>query len=200
MTCLEAGGVAVEQCEDCAALVPCCAAGGTSCSALHEKQCEALGGSVVGDCTQCAPPEPGPCCLPDGTCELMEPNLCQSQMAGIAVDDCGECVDSVCCIDGMECRTDLSLDACASQPNHVPLWDCGDCVPEGAPCCLPDGTCAPREGTACMQQGGQPVMTCDACGNMGSCCYAQGTCAPRDVTSCILGNGWVVDDCNACPG
>ncbi len=89
----------------------CCVDG--TCSVLYESDCEALGGSYLGDDVPCTadtqcPGTPGACCMPDGSCQEEEREPC-IDMGGLYL--------------GADCQN-------AQCP-----------TPSGA-CCMPDGNCA----------------------------------------------------------
>ncbi|NNM25011.1 MAG: choice-of-anchor E domain-containing protein, partial [Phycisphaerales bacterium] len=200
--CVEAGGIYQGDgttCDPNPCRGACCLPNG-DCIEVTQLECEggaaltgALGtttrgpagpGVYQGDGTTCATvecPQPGACCLPDGSCF-------------ITVDVSGE----TCLRAGGEYQgpdTDCVGVACPD--------------PEGA-CCLEDGSCVSLTQIACGDAGGLyqgDFTSCDAVScpvTKGACCYEDGSCAALTVEECAAtGGSYQGDDTNcltaACP-
>lgn len=101
----------------------------------------------------CAPA--GACCLPDGTCEVLEESECASR-GGVYQGDDVACDDVVC-----------------PPP-----------TPTGA-CCLPDGTCAEHTQAECEILSGRYLgdgTSCAVDNQVGACCLPDDSC--EELTRC----------------
>jgi hypothetical protein len=120
------------------------------------------------------PPEA--CCLPDGSCVDVTPDVCH-QMSGASQGPGTACsgVTIACCLpDGSCSDTDpLCCDDLGGQPSPWGATQClGDnngtgiddaCEPPTEACCLPDRSCQDLDYMACVNQGGDPQGPLTSC-------------------------------------
>lgn len=153
-------------------------------------------------------PGVGPCCLPDGSCEVLTTSDC-SNMGGIYQGDgpsCDgiSCPDPIvaCCFEGKfgGCL-DLTENNCllAGGVPLAPGTDCASiiCFETGA-CCLPDGSCVDDTSPDdCAMMGGtyQGVdtvcATTDCPDPTGACCFPTGFCLELTEAECLgVGATW----------
>ena len=116
----------------------CCMSNG-DCSTYTEAACNSMGGSYLGDDSDCSTCINGACCYGDGTCAEVNDTDCAGTFVGGSCADAGcEPVAGACCVDGATCIDDLdqaSCDAfggtmiegmtCAQEPCGVNNNDCG---------------------------------------------------------------------------
>ena len=157
----------------------CCFEDG-SCQVLPPADCQAIGGSYVGDDTVCEPttcPQPEACCFENGDCAVLLADICMNQ-GGVPQGE------------GTDC-----------DPNNCPL------PPEA--CCFEDGSCSFIRPADCVEQGGTPQgagTTCepnDCPLPTGACCIDGEPCQVITAPECeVLGGLFIPgEDCdpNPCP-
>ncbi len=108
-------------------------------------------GTYLGDGTTCQTPEA--CCLPDGTCQMLDPFCCEI-FGGIpqpGVDCFGEVW--ACCIPGADCQ---NLDpVCCQAFGGTPVVG-SLCTGTIEACCFQDGSCQNLDPACCLAFGGTP--------------------------------------------
>jgi hypothetical protein len=126
---------------DCTPVDPtggCCMSNG-DCSTYTEAACNSMGGSYLGDDSDCSTCINGACCYGDGTCAEVNDTDCTGTFVGGSCADAGcEPVSGACCVDGSTCIDDLDeasctafggtlIDGvtCAQEPCGVNNDDCG---------------------------------------------------------------------------
>ncbi|RME37392.1 MAG: hypothetical protein D6788_09555, partial [Planctomycetota bacterium] len=138
------------------------------------------------------------CCLPDGTCQMMEPLACQ-QAQGVPRGPGSDCASvrcplpaEACCLPDGSC-TELPPSQCQER-GGAPQGAGTSCARTVCPlppeaCCLRDGTCVELTPTQCQERGGTSQGAGTTCANTTcplppeACCLPDGTCemVPPDV-------------------
>ena len=96
----------------------CCLPDGT-CEVWDRLQCEAMGGTYLGDDIWCEPdPCIGACCFPSGECMMLNPQLCAQYGVFLgyetACDPCNPCVlwAGACCLPDGSCVVESYYECC----------------------------------------------------------------------------------------
>ncbi|MBT8487015.1 MAG: hypothetical protein HKO59_17220 [Phycisphaerales bacterium] len=146
-----------------------------ACVTVSQNACSAVGGAYQGDGTACglvACPQPGACCMTDGSCVLA------ATIGG------GDCTDAGGTYQGDD--TD-----CAGVTCPLP----------GA-CCFGSFSCEVQLETQCVSAGGSFVGEGVGCGSTdcmrGACCMADGTCFAIDPATCDVLDGIYQGDGTTC--
>jgi hypothetical protein len=156
----------------------CCLPDG-SCVGVPAPECDALGGSFLGDETEC---DPNPCpqleaccfCLGDDHCEALLAVECQAQ-GGVP----------------MGAGTDCAPDPC-------------ECPPEPGACCMLEGTCEFITRSECGALGGlfqgEGVLCedVDCLGTHGAACCVGEVCWVRTEDECVASGGVFFPDQPTC--
>ena len=95
----------------------CCMDDGT-CTSTAESVCDTMGGSWLGDGSDCSACVIGACCLGDGTCTELLPDACAAAggwhtTGACDTTNCGDFVGA-CCLEGQTCVDSLSIPECES--------------------------------------------------------------------------------------
>jgi hypothetical protein len=102
---------------DCTPVDPtggCCMSNG-DCSTYTEAACNSMGGSYLGDDSDCSTCINGACCYSDGTCAEVNDTDCTGTFVGGSCADAGcEAVSGACCVDGSTCIDDLDEASCTA--------------------------------------------------------------------------------------
>ena len=126
---------------DCTPVEPtgsCCMSDG-SCGTYTEADCGAMGGSYLGDDSDCSTCINGACCYGDGTCAEVNDTDCTGTFVGGTCADAGcQPVAGACCLDGQTCIDDLDQASCDAFGGE--LLDGVTCAEE--PCGVANDTCA----------------------------------------------------------
>jgi hypothetical protein len=100
---------------DCTPVVPtgsCCMSTG-DCGTYTEADCGAMGGSYLGDDSDCSSCINGACCYGDGSCAEVNDTACTGTFVGGSCADAGcQPVAGACCLDGSTCIDDLDQASC----------------------------------------------------------------------------------------
>ena len=169
--------------------VPCCVYTheGTRCFEWSAGECEAEGGTIMGDvgdsCDTVACSTRnfwGACCHGDATCaDHVSPDDCHAQPGAIwhvcQTCDAIVCEEGACCLPNATCVDGLTSSACAVQDGlfQGPGTTCDaleiDCKYRiTVPCCLPDGGCEDLHKDYCAALDGM-AMGEVRCADVGEC-------------------------------
>jgi hypothetical protein len=103
-----------------------------------------------GELGSAPPPNPGACCLPDGTCESVTPGQCLLDGGTFSGGSCDDVVcTGACCADDGTC-TDTTEDDCVGRFQGIGT----SCADDPPPC--PTGAC-------CDDEGGCTITTEEGC-------------------------------------
>jgi hypothetical protein len=144
----------------------------------------------------------GACCLPNGSCELLTQNQCQSA-GGTYLGDNVQCgigacnsTTVACCFPSTGGCLNLQPATCLAA-GGVPGPTNSNCTgyvcfPTGA-CCLPNGNCiGPVSPETCAAQGGVFQGNNSTCATSncpqptGACCFSNGFCLVLKEADCLL--------------
>lgn len=203
----------------------CCFANG-DCTVLTQAECEPTptrpeqtpprsttrkrgGGVYQGDGTDCDPnpcPQPGACCVPGVSCQVVPESVCDSnggEFQGSGSDcDPDPCVEPVgaCCYEDGSCSMLSEADCVASGGAYE-----GDGV-----ACNPNPCPQPGEGACCFSDGSCTIATADFCAGElngsyqgdgtdcdpnpcpqpeGACCFDDGSCQILTGSACNEAGG-----------
>jgi hypothetical protein len=148
------------------------------------------------DCPCLAPTQA--CCLPDGTCAHVAPEICLGHdgtpRPGTNCDsaNCPPALEACCMPDGT-CIHELS-DVCRNN-GGAPQGLGTNCSTLQCPqplqaCCLPDGSCVGAPPDLCLNNGGSPQGAGTDCATTQcpqppeACCWPNGSCEPTDPNYC----------------
>ncbi len=161
--------------------------------------CSAVGCPAPLVCKQTVTPVPGGgdqfccdcvlgCCLPNGTCEDMDPIDCAAQNGIVLPGLCSGNTVACCFQDGHCEQIDESCCVAGGGTVHPPGASCTASLK----CCLPDGTCDFMDPLCCQEQGGvvSSDPNCNPALNQG-CCLPDGSCIVTDPNCCQLLGGQV---------
>jgi len=142
----------------------------------------------------CAPPTPGACCLPNGTCNVMAQDSCAS-LGGTFIGPGQTCVGVTCvptgnvpcCFQSTGGCVVLSYSNCqlaGGVPGPVGV-SCAShvCFPTGA-CCKLDGTCSVMSPTDCSAIGGLYQGNNTTCAQVNCPALTGAACFPNDF--CLI--------------
>ena len=123
---------------DCTPVDPtggCCMDNG-DCDTYTEAACEGMGGSYLGDDSDCSSCIHGACCYNDGSCmETLDSN-CDGTFVGGSCADAGcQAVEEVCCVSSTECL-EVDQATCDAFGGTMVQGACAD-----SPCGLSNDTC-----------------------------------------------------------
>lgn len=236
----DAASCAFVQCMEAPDRGACCLSGigNVGCLRLTAEQCDCLNGEYLGNGTFCGGPNnPNPCadppalacCLPNGLCTHLPPEICVAEGGtpqnstmcpsifcggGPATGACCRnlngapgCVEVTaqqCASVGGEYRGDNT--SCAAGPGQPPL--CGG--PNIACCLSATGACIEVPLQQCLAQGGQPHttpscmgVTCGGGPAIGACCISNGQggfhCLMMNQATCSQLNGEFQGNGTQCP-
>lgn len=132
----------------------------------------------------------GACCLPDGTCEVLEEGECLGRDGvyrgdGVACEDV-ECPPTgACCLPDGTCAQHSEADCEELSGRYLgDGTNCADADQVGA-CCLPDESCADLTQCECLSRGGTFLgvgTSCAADNQVGACCLPDDSC--EEITRC----------------
>lgn len=185
---------------------PCCMPTGTcalQALCFTGRDMIPLGGTTC-PATSCYQPTLGPCCVNDGTCQMLTYGVCIRNGYGEPVGSCNDCTARACCLPGNAC-----LDASAwycRQDGGMDMGlgtSCATVSCEVTACCLPGGSCADLVPTACLAQSGTlaaPGVTCatTTCAQPEACCLPDGTCEERTAADCATRGGAALGPGTSC--
>lgn len=169
------------------------------CIDIPPNECLDFGGESAGPGTQCAIDDPcefipRACCLPDGTCTILEPLFCAEAFGGVPQEPGSTC-DDVVCDDTPQacCFGPIAEFPCVDAPPNQCINAMGEpagtgtecfaddpCDTKARACCLPDGSCAFFDPHTCAEiangEPQEPGTTCDdvECGDEApeACCIS----------------------------
>ncbi len=154
----------------------------------------------------------GACCLPNGTCVVLDQCDCDMQGGGFAGPgtscvgfNCQPVVFGACCTN-TGCTTTIQSICNAIPGTFLTGQSCpvAICPPGQRPCCC-GSACYLADFTFCQHQGGTPIAASSCTPNPcpGACCDAAGNCTlvagPAVCQGTYLGNGAACNP-NPCPG
>lgn len=179
----------------------CCRLDGSPCEITVEEDCSGPCDTYYGDGTTCnsvvcpAAQFLRPCCLPDGSCDVMLPCECFDQGGHLGDGAACESMTEECPPFGACCRGDLTCEITIEEDCQVPcdeyLGDGTSCpvacfATEARACCLPDGTCIVVTECYCDSLNGQfqRDATCENA-DCGACCLPDGFCVMTGEDECL---------------
>jgi hypothetical protein len=128
-----------------------------------------------------------PCCLPDGTCELLPcsgvPGSCEDLGGTCEPIDTACTEPEACCFPDGTC---LMMDPlCCEEQGGIPEGPGSVCGGAPEACCLPDNTCITVDPLCCtLQFGGTPEGPGSVCTEPQACCLPDNTCVLMDPLCC----------------
>ncbi len=155
----------------------------------------------------CAPPQPGACCVPDGSCQIASPADCALmngtfQGGGVTCDQvtCVPTGNVPCCFQSTGGCLTLSYGNCqlaGGVPGPVGQTCAGYvCFATGA-CCKPDGSCSVMSPADCAAAGGTYQGNFTTCAGvncpqpLGASCFPNGFCLMlSEVDAGLVGATW----------
>ncbi len=185
-----------------------------TCDIMIEKDCQAAGGTYLGNKSTCGPEVA--CCLPDGSCKVLHEECCTTVEGGFVVDQClgdgnGNGTDDACEVKNCCFTTDVDGDQDIDCLNAAP----GDCPDPpfiffGDLVCVPAAGHNPKEGDYCVPKDATPSRTdcfegpegveCISI-ETGACCFPDATCDHFLIPEeCIAGDGIYAGDGTICLG
>ncbi|MEM7228855.1 MAG: hypothetical protein AAF432_08575 [Planctomycetota bacterium] len=143
----------------------CCFDDAMCTPAVTQSECDAIGGSYLGDGVNCGQGAcVGACCQTNGTCNVTDSGLCASIGGAIFGGFGTTCADI-------------------------------SCAPAAGACCLMSGPCSPSETQVdCENSGGTYLgdgTTCASAVCLGACCRTTGVCTQSTIASCAAFAGAV---------
>ncbi len=190
-------GCRIQACQDCV-----CAADAFCCSTSWDANCVADAGTTCA--ADCGCPAPTACCMPDGTCDMLVPEVCTSLFGGVSMDG-ADCTDAD--QNGVADACDFAGDCCTNN------GDPGCADPACTACvCSADSFCCTMSWDSdcadCAAGGGGYQDRCvgaacdQACGCTMACCMPDGSCTSDDKTTCNNNGGtWTAGgDCSDANG
>jgi hypothetical protein len=143
----------------------------------NEQECPA------GEDCPCDPAQ-GACCLPDGTCQVMNEADCRDQGGDYQGDNTTCTPTGACCKPGGSCVD--TIQACCTKVGGT-FYAGATCQTQTA-CCKADGTCAMKTIAECCGNGEKPHVGAN-CNTTAACCKADGTCVMLTQECCGDING-----------
>lgn len=137
-----------------------------------------------------------PCCLPDGTCQILVPGACaaingwpQLPTTTCVGTNCLQPVPFVCCLNDGRCVFLLQSDCAVQNGTLLPAGS--TCLPRTCPipvppaaCCMPSHECVLLTAELCIEGGGSPRGAHAACSPADLCTCAPVPCQPAFVRCC----------------
>jgi hypothetical protein len=139
----------------------------------------------------------GACCLPDGSCEVIEESECLQrsgvfQGEGVACEDVTCPPTGACCLPDGSCAQHTQADCEALSGQY--LGDGTTCATDNqiGACCLPDDSCVDLTHCECLSRGGTFLgvgTSCAADNQVGACCLPDDSCEELARCACLRRGG-----------